>query len=50
MCLYLGVADHLVDIAAYCVCRVIEMSFLFVMMLCGAKAKTLVYVPNDVER
>ncbi|XP_030388118.1 uncharacterized protein LOC115634499 [Scaptodrosophila lebanonensis] len=40
MCLYLGVAEHLVDVVAYCVCRVLELSLFTFMMMCGtAKAK-----------
>lgn len=42
MCLYLAVADHLVDVVAYCVCRVLELSmFTFMMMCTTAKAKLL---------
>lgn len=40
MCLYLGVVEHLVDVVAYCVCRVLELSLLTFMMMCStAKAK-----------
>ncbi|XP_075167288.1 primacord [Haematobia irritans] len=35
MCLYMGVAEHLVDILTFCVCRMIEMSFFVLMMTCG---------------
>ncbi|XP_034106370.1 uncharacterized protein LOC117569346 [Drosophila albomicans] len=40
MCLYLGVVEHLVDVVAYCVCRVLELSLVTFMMMCStAKAK-----------
>ncbi|XP_013113079.1 uncharacterized protein LOC106091185 [Stomoxys calcitrans] len=35
MCLYMGVAEHLVDILTFCVCRMIEMSIFVLMMTCG---------------
>ncbi|XP_023172797.1 uncharacterized protein LOC111600751 [Drosophila hydei] len=40
MCLYLGVVEHLVDVVAYCVCRMLELTLFALMMMCNtAKAK-----------
>ncbi|EDW61405.1 uncharacterized protein LOC115761877 [Drosophila novamexicana] len=40
MCLYLGVVEHLVDVVAYCVCRMLELTLVTFMMMCStAKAK-----------
>ncbi|EDW02666.1 uncharacterized protein LOC6559474 [Drosophila grimshawi] len=40
MCLYLGVAENLVDLVAYCVCRLMEATIFSFMMMCStAKAK-----------
>ncbi|EDW09043.1 uncharacterized protein LOC6579212 [Drosophila mojavensis] len=40
MCLYLGVVEHLVDVVAYCVCRMLELTLLTFVMMCNtAKAK-----------
>lgn len=40
MCLYMGVAEHLVDILTFCVCRMIEMSIFVLMMTCGLTSST----------
>ncbi|XP_036317830.1 uncharacterized protein LOC118732828 [Rhagoletis pomonella] len=41
MCLYFGAMDYLIDIVAYCVCRVIEISFVAFVMVFGSKTKFL---------
>ncbi|KAH8370179.1 hypothetical protein KR093_002499 [Drosophila rubida] len=48
MCLYLGVVEHLVDVVAYCVCRVLELSLVTFMMMCNtAKAKLQLTFANN---
>ncbi|XP_054740402.1 uncharacterized protein LOC129245966 [Anastrepha obliqua] len=49
MCLYLGAMDHLIDIAAYCVCRIVEISFVVFVMMCGAKTKFLSTVYSGIS-
>ncbi|XP_068147619.1 uncharacterized protein prim [Drosophila tropicalis] len=46
MCLYLGVMEHLVDVVAYCVCRVLELSLFTVIMIFGS-AKSQLELTDD---
>ncbi|XP_005177475.1 uncharacterized protein LOC101894475 [Musca domestica] len=48
MCLYMGVAEHLVDILTFCVCRMIEMSIFVLMMTCGLTTTTGLQDEEDV--
>ncbi|XP_073848617.1 primacord [Musca autumnalis] len=48
MCLYMGVAEHLVDILTFCVCRMIEMSIFVLMMTCGLTTTTSLQDEEDV--
>lgn len=41
MCLYFGAMNYLIDIVAYCACRVIEISFVAYVMVFGGKTKFL---------
>lgn len=49
MCLYMGVAEHLVDILTFCVCRVIEMSIFVLMMTCGITLQNSVEEPSVIS-
>ncbi|XP_065370588.1 uncharacterized protein prim [Calliphora vicina] len=48
MCLYMGVAEHLVDILTFCVCRAIEMSIFVLMMTCGITLQDALEEPPHV--
>ncbi|KAH8234228.1 uncharacterized protein prim [Drosophila kikkawai] len=51
MCLYLGVVEHLVDVVAYCMCRVLELSLFTCMMVCGSLKSKLTHGPsNELEQ
>ncbi|KAH8269558.1 hypothetical protein KR018_009115 [Drosophila ironensis] len=47
MCLYLGVAEHLMDVVAFCMCRVLELSLLTCMMVCGSLRAKLTNGPSN---
>jgi len=51
MCLYLGVVEHLLDVVAYCMCRVLELSLFTCMMVCGSLKAKLTHGPtNELEQ